>query len=402
MFLPKNHHFTSEAVSEGHPDKVCDQIADAILDAVLAHDPHGHLACEVLATTDFVMLAGEHTVDDSAIDFDGIVREVVADIGYDRPGEGFQASTLKVENRMHGQSPDIALGVSGETNLMGEQGAGDQGIMFGFACDETPALMPAPVYYSKKILMRLAELRRLAGEYSFLRPDAKSQLTFRYEDGIPVAVGPVVVSHQHEEGSNPRLHELVKDVIREVIPEKFLKGIDFAHENARGGSLFINPTGNFVTGGPHGDTGVTGRKIIVDTYGGAGRHGGGAFSGKDPSKVDRSATSMLRYIAKNLVAAGAARRCEIQISYAIGVTDPLSIDVNFFGTGRVDESKVAELLKSREIFDCRPAQISSELGLLEPRGWSYRDSAKYGPFGWDEFPWEKTDRAEALRSALKL
>ncbi|MGN0867375.1 MAG: methionine adenosyltransferase [Oligosphaeraceae bacterium] len=400
--MPKSFLFTSEAVSEGHPDKVCDQISDAVLDAVLAQDARGHVACETLATTNYVALAGEVSFQGEAPDYEGLVRQTVSEIGYDRPGEGFQAATLRVENRLHKQSADIARGVSEATSITGEQGAGDQGIMFGYACDETPAYMPAPIYYAKKILRRLSQLRRSQPEYDFLRPDAKSQLTFRYEEGRPVAITSLVVSHQHLEGTGEKVRQAVLDVLRETLPQELLQEVDLSRVNQRGGQLYINPTGNFVIGGPDGDTGVTGRKIIVDTYGGAGRHGGGAFSGKDPSKVDRSACYMLRRIAKNLVAAGAARRCELQVAYAIGVTDPLAFNVNFFGTGAVPEKKVVRLLQERRIFDCRPAQISQELGLLSPRGWSYRESAAYGPFGWEEFPWERLDQVEALKDALGL
>ncbi len=403
----KSFLFTSEAVSEGHPDKVCDQISDAVLDAILQRDSRAHVACETLATTDFVTLAGEISPSADAAgfvtpDYDAIVRKVVAGIGYDRPGEGFQASTLQLVNRLHEQSPDIAMGVSEKTSFSGEQGAGDQGIMFGYACDDTPAYMPAPVHYAKVILKRLSQLRRTDPAYSFLRPDAKSQLTFRYEDGKPVAITSIVVSHQHEDGQREKVFQAVKGVLHEVLPAEFLREVDFEHLNVRGGSLYINPTGNFVTGGPNGDTGVTGRKIIVDTYGGAGRHGGGAFSGKDPSKVDRSACYLLRKVAKTLVAAGAARRCEVQVSYAIGVTDPLSFHVDFFGTGKVSEDAVVEMLQSRKPFDFRPAQISRALGLLTPNGWNYQQSAAYGPFGWDEFPWEKLDLVDAVKEALKL
>ncbi len=402
MYMPKSFLFTSEAVSEGHPDKVCDQISDAVLDAVLARDSRGHVACETLATTNYVALAGEVSFQGEAPDYEALVRQTVAEIGYDRAGEGFQASTLQIENRLHKQSADIARGVSEDTSITGEQGAGDQGIMFGYACDETPAYMPAPLYYAKKILRRLSQLRRNQPEYDFLRPDAKSQLTFRYEDGQPTAITSLVVSHQHQEGTGDKVRQAVLQVLQETLPQSFLQEVDLRRVNQRGGQLYINPTGNFVIGGPDGDSGVTGRKIIVDTYGGAGRHGGGAFSGKDPSKVDRSACYMLRYIAKNLVAAGAARRCELQVAYAIGVTDPLAFNVNFFGTGKVPEEKVVRLLQERRIFDCRPAQISQELGLLAPQGWNYRQSAAYGPFGWEEFPWERLDRVEALKDALGL
>ena len=402
MYMTKSFLFTSEAVSEGHPDKVCDQISDGVLDAVLAQDAGGHVACETLATTNFVSLAGEVNFQGKSPDYEQIVRKTVAEIGYDREGEGFQSSSLKVENRLHKQSADIVRGVSEDTSITGEQGAGDQGIMFGYACDDTPALMPAPIHYAKLLLRRLSQLRRGSPDFAFLRPDAKIQLTFRYEDGRPVAVTSIVVSHQHEEGAGEGVRQAVRQVLQEVIPPEMLQDIDLHRVNERGGQLYINPTGNFVIGGPDGDTGLTGRKIIVDTYGGAGRHGGGAFSGKDPSKVDRSACYMLRHIAKNLVAAGAARRCELQVAYAIGVTDPLAFNVNFFGTGRVSEEKVVKLLQDRELFDCRPAQISRDLGLLAPRGWSYQESAAYGPFGWEGFPWEKLNRVEEVKAALGL
>ncbi|MCQ2397089.1 MAG: methionine adenosyltransferase [Lentisphaeria bacterium] len=410
MSLRNSYLFTSEAVSEGHPDKVCDQISDAVLDEVLRLDyaarqaggdscrdrAPAHVACETLATTDFVALAGEITaLGLEGIDYDGIVRRVVRRIGYDREGEGFNAETLKVDVRLHGQSPDIAGGVNRRNP--DEQGAGDQGIMFGYACNETEALMPAPLYYSQRILQELAALRRKAG-YEFLRPDAKSQLTFEYRDGKPVGIRQIVVSHQHTEGSNDRVHAVVKELLERVLPAKYLDGVVLEE----GRNLYINPTGNFVIGGPYGDCGLTGRKIIVDSYGGAGRHGGGAFSGKDPSKVDRSACYMMRYIAKNLVAAGVADRCEIQVAYAIGVAKPLSFNVNLFGTGRVAEEKVEEMLMSNEIFDCRPARIISELGLLHPNGWCYEDTAAYGHFGREIFPWEKTEKVDAIRQCLKM
>lgn len=394
--------FTSEAVSEGHPDKVCDQISDAVLDAALAANPQVHVACETLVTTGLAVLAGEIKPVPRALDYDSIVRRVVSRIGYNNPGEGFDAVNLQVQTHLHEQSADIDRGVDSDTSLFGEQGAGDQGIMFGYACDETPELMPAPLFYSQAIVQRLAELRRQGGDYSFLRPDSKSQLSFEYENGQPVRIVQVVVSHQHTDGSIPQVQAVVKQVLREVIPAEFLKDIDFDKVNQPGGNLHINPTGNFVIGGPCGDTGVTGRKIIVDTYGGMGRHGGGAFSGKDPSKVDRSASYYARYVAKNLVAAGIARRCELEVSYAIGVPEPLSYYVNFFGTGVVPEAKVEELLKAGKIFDFRPAALIQELGLLQPQGWSYEETAAYGHFGRPQFPWEKCDRVEALRAELGL
>ena len=297
MTLNIKHFFTSEAVSEGHPDKVCDQISDAILDAAMDFDSHAHVACETLATTDTVVLAGEVNPIPKDLDYEKIVRGVVAKIGYDRPSEGFSDRSLKLQVLLHGQSADIARGVSEDTSLSGEQGAGDQGIMFGFACNETPAYMPAPIYYSHRIVERLAELRHTSpANYGFLRPDAKSQLTFEYEGNTPVAITQAVVSTQHLEGTIDKVRELVPNVLREVIPAKFLQNFNFENINGDKASLYVNPTGNFVIGGPHGDAGVTGRKIIVDTYGGAGRHGGGAFSGKDPSKVDRSASYMARYV----------------------------------------------------------------------------------------------------------
>ncbi len=393
--------FTSEAVSEGHPDKVCDQIADSVLDAALKTNPNAHVACEVLATTDLVVLAGEINPADMAIDCDGIVRQTVDYIGYNRPGVGFDCHTLRVENHLHNQSQDIAMGVNSDTSFNGEQGAGDQGIMFGYACDETPAYLAAPHYYAQQVMQRMAQLRHSQPEkYSFLLPDAKAQFSIAYENDRPAEAVRVVVSHQHTEGNNPRVHETVKEVLKATLPEALLSKIDFAHENTPGASLLINPTGNFVTGGPDGDTGVTGRKIIVDTYGGMGRHGGGAFSGKDPSKVDRSAAYMARHVAKNLVAAGVARRCEIQVAYAIGVSEPLAFHVEFFGTGAVPEAKVEALLMSGKPVDFRPAQITARLGLTRPQGWSYRQTAVYGHFGRDLFPWERLDLVEDFRRAL--
>ena len=404
MYMRENRFvYTSEAVSEGHPDKMCDQISDAVLDAALAGDPKAHVACETLATTDLVVLAGEIKSAGPALPYDEIVRRVVKRIGYDRPGEGFDAKTLKLVVKLHAQSADIDRGVEAETSLSGEQGAGDQGIMFGYACDETPEFMPAPYYYAQLLVRRLAELRHGdPAKYGFLRPDAKSQLSFVYEGGRPDTLAQIVVSHQHAEGANPKVHELVKQVIREVIPERYLGGIDFTNENAPGATLHINPTGNFVTGGPDGDCGLTGRKSIVDTYGGMGRHGGGAFSGKDPSKVDRSASYMARLVAKSLVAAGAARRCEVQVSYAIGIARPLSFYVNFFGTGKVAEEKAEAMLHRAKIFDFRPAAITERLGLLKPQGWCYEETAAYGHFGRPQFPWEKVTDTEAIRRELGL
>lgn len=402
MFLRKDQFtFTSEAVSEGHPDKVCDQISDAVLDAALAADANAHVACETLATTDYVMLSGE-VRPKLDLDVEHIVREVVRSIGYDRAGEGFDCHSLKVESRLHRQSTDISQGVDAVTSLSGEQGAGDQGIMFGYACNETAQYMPAPLYYSHLILDRLAQLRH-GGQADFLRPDAKSQLTFYYENGVPSAIRQIVVSHQHVEGAGDAVRDLVKQVLRQVLPPSLIRDIDFDHVNASGhATLHINPTGNFVIGGPNGDTGITGRKIIVDTYGGMGRHGGGAFSGKDPSKVDRSASYMARYAAKNIVAAGLAARCEIQVAYAIGIAKPLAFYVNFFGTGRVPEAAVERMLLNGEIFDFRPAHCIEALGLLKPSGWNYRMTASGGHFGRECFPWEKLDKVTALQSEFKI
>ena len=393
--LYSSYVFTSESVSEGHPDKVCDQIADTILDSCLAVDSESRVACEVLATTNFILLAGEIT-SLAGLDYAAIARQVVGAIGYDRPGLGFSAEDAEVVIKIHEQSPDIYLGVNAATSQTGEQGAGDQGMMFGFACSDTDCLMPAPLYYSHRIMQRLAELRRQEPvRCSFLRPDAKAQVSLWYENGCPVAVRNLVVSHQHTpEMDMKQLRALVAEVVHEVIPAELLKNL--CPEN-----YLINPTGRFEIGGPHGDTGVTGRKIIVDSYGGMGRHGGGAFSGKDPSKVDRCATYMGRYAAKNIVAAGLAKTCEIQVAYAIGVAKPVSINVNTFGTGSYEDQRLAEILEQGAIFDFRPARIIETLGLKKPAGWSYRQTSVYGHFGKPQFPWEKTDQTEALLAAVK-
>ena len=389
------HIFTSESVSEGHPDKVCDQISDAVLDACLAQDPNSRVACETLATTDLVVVSGEITTR-ASVNWESVVREAVRRIGYNDPATGFCADTCKVMLCLHPQSPDISQGVTADANAAKEQGAGDQGMMFGYASDETPELMPAPILYAHGLMRRLAELRHTDPKtYWYLRPDAKSQVSILYEQGQPIAVTTIVLSHQHDpEVDDATLRTLVTDVVHQVIPARLLKG------EIR---YYVNPTGRFVIGGPHGDTGLTGRKIIVDTYGGVGCHGGGAFSGKDPSKVDRSAAYMARYMAKNIVAAGLARKCEVQLAYAIGVADPLSVNIDTFGTGKVAEEKIQNVLQSREIFDLRPACIIARLGLKTPgaAGWSYRETATYGHFGRNQFPWEQIDQAEALKSALK-
>ncbi|GAB5497708.1 MAG: methionine adenosyltransferase [Pseudohongiellaceae bacterium] len=386
--MAESHLFTSESVSEGHPDKMADQISDAILDALLAEDKHSRVACETMVKTGMVIVAGEITTD-AYVDVEAIVRDVVNDIGYNHSESGFDSHTCAVLNGIGAQSPDIAMGVDESDDH--EQGAGDQGLMFGYASNETEALMPAPIHYSHLLVKRQAEVRK-NGTLPWLEPDAKSQLTFRYEDGKPVGIDAVVLSTQHrEEISLADLREAVMDqIIKPVLPEEWV---------TKDTKYFINPTGRFVIGGPQGDCGLTGRKIIVDTYGGMARHGGGAFSGKDPSKVDRSAAYLARYIAKNLVAAGIAERAEIQLSYAIGVAEPTSISVDTFGTGKIGDDKITELV--REHFELRPKGLIEMLDLLRP---IYRKSAAYGHFGRDEadFTWEKTDKADALKSAAGL
>ncbi len=387
------HIFTSESVSEGHPDKVCDQISDAILDACLADDPESRVACETLTTTDLIVISGEITTK-SKVNWQNIALNVVREIGYNDPEVGFSADNAKVIVAVHKQSADISQGVTAGEGLFTEQGAGDQGMMFGYASNETPELMPATIHYAHRIVEELARLRHTEAEkYSYLRPDSKSQVSIAYENGKPVAVETVVVSHQHTpDMKRADLEALVKSVVEKVIPSEL---------RTREIKYYINPTGNFEIGGPHGDTGLTGRKIIVDTYGGVGSHGGGAFSGKDPSKVDRSAAYMCRYIAKNIVAAGLADKCEIQVAYAIGVADPLSINVATYGTGKLSDDKLEKVV--REVFDMRPAAIIETLQLKYPaaNGWSYRDTASYGHFGRSNFPWEKTDKTAELQAAAK-
>ena len=382
--------FTSESVSEGHPDKMADQISDAVVDAIIQHDPHARVACETLVKTGMVVLAGEITTS-AQVEYERLVRDVVSDIGYTNSAVGFDGSTCAVLNALGKQSPDINQGV--DRGKREEQGAGDQGLMFGYASDETDVLMPAPITYAHRLVRRQAEVRK-NGELPWLRPDAKSQITFRYQDGEPVGVEALVLSTQHADDiSQAQVHEAVFDLIlKPVIPAKWLDSCP--REN-----VHINPTGKFVIGGPMGDCGLTGRKIIVDTYGGMARHGGGAFSGKDPSKVDRSAAYAGRYVAKNIVAAGLAARCEIQISYAIGVAEPTSISINTFGTGVVDEQRIVALV--HEHFDLRPWGIITMLDLLRP---IYRQTASYGHLGRDDIdlPWERTDKAERLRAGAGL
>ncbi len=386
--MSKDFIFTSESVSEGHPDKVADQISDAVLDAILEQDPKARVACETLVKTGMVILAGEITTD-AWVDTEALVRKVVCEIGYDNGEVGFDGNSCAVLNAIGKQSADIAMGVDEDASH--EQGAGDQGLMFGYASNETDVFMPAPITYSHLLVKRQAELRK-NGVLPWLRPDAKSQITFRYEDNKPVAIDAVVLSTQHSpEISAKALHEAVMDdIILHVLPKEWL------HKDTK---YFINPTGQFIIGGPVGDCGLTGRKIIVDTYGGMARHGGGAFSGKDPSKVDRSAAYMARYVAKNIVAAGLAERCEIQVSYAIGVAEPTSISVETFGTGKIAETKLVSIV--RDVFDLRPKGLISQLGLLKP---IYQPTAAYGHFGRNEdtFSWEKTDKVDALKSAAGI
>ncbi len=386
--MSNNFSFTSESVSEGHPDKVADQISDAVLDALLEQDPKSRVACETLVKTGMVVLAGEITTN-AWVDLEALVRKVVCDIGYDHGDIGFDGKSCAVLNAIGKQSADIAMGVDEDENH--EQGAGDQGLMFGYASNETDVLMPAPITYSHLLVKRQAEVRKNK-TLPWLRPDAKSQITFRYENNKPVAIDAVVLSTQHSpEISYKSLCEAVMDdIILPVLPKEWL------HKDTK---YFINPTGQFIIGGPVGDCGLTGRKIIVDTYGGMARHGGGAFSGKDPSKVDRSAAYMARYVAKNIVAAGLAERCEIQVSYAIGVAEPTSITVETFGTSKLSEDRLVQII--RDNFDLRPKGLIKMLDLLRP---IYQTTSAYGHFGRteDSFSWEKTDKVDALKDAAGL
>ena len=388
------HVFTSESVSEGHPDKVADQISDAVLDACLAKDARAHVACETAVGTNLCVNVGEIACRGfETLDTRGIARRVIEKIGYTDPAEGFAAATFNYVNGLHGQSPDIARGVNRKTKQ--KQGAGDQGMMFGYATNETPSLMPAPVVYAHALLKRFAELRH-GGKLPWLRPDAKSQLSVVYEDSKPIAIDTVVISHQTTEaGATKANYKLIEDVAKDCLATTGLL--------KPGTKFFVNPTGKFVVGGPCGDSGLTGRKIIVDTYGGMAAHGGGAFSGKDPSKVDRSAAYYARYAAKNIVAAGLADRCQIQVAYAIGVDRPVSFCVKTFGTARgVSNEQLEAMLASGKIFDFRPYALIEDLKLLRPKGWRYEDTAAYGHFGRAAFPWEKTDRVKALRKLFKL
>ena len=382
--------FTSESVTEGHPDKVADQISDAILDAIIAQDKKARVARETLVTTGLAMIAGEITTD-ARIDYPKVVREVIKEIGYNESAMGFDWETCGVITSINRQSPDISAGVTEGEGLYKEQGAGDQGLMFGYACRETPEFMPMTIIYAHKLTKKLAEVRK-SGKLDYLRPDGKSQVTIEYKNNKPVRVDAVVISSQHKESvSHATLTEgIIEEVIKQIIPAGLLD------KNTK---YYINPTGRFVVGGPMGDCGLTGRKIIVDTYGGHGSHGGGAFSGKDPSKVDRSASYMGRYVAKNIVAAGLADECEVQLAYAIGIAEPVSVMIDTFGTGKIPTNKIAEIVK--KTFDMRPKGIIETLDLLRP---IYRKTAAYGHFGRNEpeFHWEKTDKAEALKKAAGI
>ena len=387
--MAEKYLFTSESVGEGHPDKLCDQISDAVLDACLKDDPESHVACETFASTALILVGGEITTH-TFVDVPSLARKIAGDIGYTDAAYGLDCDSMAVLNIIHAQSPDINQGVTGEglKEFKGLQGAGDQGMMFGFACTETSELMPAPIMYAHKILRRASKVRK-SGTLDWLRPDAKSQVTVEYEGHKPVRIDSVVVSHQHS--PDVKYKTISEGIIEEII-KPVLEDSGLLDKKTK---FFINPTGRFVIGGPAGDTGLTGRKIIVDTYGGMGRHGGGAFSGKDPSKVDRSGAYMARYIAKNIVAAKLAERCEVQLAYAIGVPFPVSVMVETFGTGKVPESKLAEAVT--KVFDCSPSGIIQTLDLKKP---IYEKTAVYGHFGRKEFSWEKTDKADALKNAL--
>jgi S-adenosylmethionine synthetase len=390
--------FSSESVTEGHPDKMADQISDSILDAILTEDPNGRVACETMVTTGLCVIAGEITTD-AYVDIPRIARETIKGIGYDNALYGFDGNTCGVIVSIDEQSPDIAQGVdiseelragqAGE-DLINAQGAGDQGMMFGFACNETPDLMPLPIWTAHRLAERLAEVRK-SGQLPYLRPDGKTQVTYQYEDGRPVAIKSVLISTQHQDGvdrDSVIRPDLIEQVIRPTIPEQFA---DDAYD------VWVNPTGNFVIGGPHGDCGLTGRKIIVDTYGGMGRHGGGAFSGKDPSKVDRSAAYATRWVAKHVVASGAADRCELQVAYAIGMAHPMSVFVETFGTNHVDVDTIEQAVN--DVFDLRPGAIVRDLDLKKP---GYQRSAAYGHFGRAGFTWEDTSRLDQFKTAVGL
>ena len=384
----RRYPFTSESVSEGHPDKLADQISDAVLDACLRNDPGSHVACETFTTTGMVLVGGEITTHSEYVDVQEIARGVAKKVGYTDPSYGLDWESMAVMSVIHSQSPDINQGIAGTGLYEGQQGAGDQGMMFGFACTETPQLMPAPITFAHQLLQHAARLRK-EGTIIWLRPDSKSQVTVVYEGHKPVRIDTVVVSHQHDDGVG---YDEIRDTVVSQVIEPVLGPTGLLDGKTR---YFVNPTGRFVIGGPHGDSGLTGRKIIVDTYGGMGRHGGGAFSGKDPSKVDRSAAYMARYVAKNIVAAGLAERCEIEVAYAIGVPFPISVTVDTFGTGSASEERIAKAIE--QVFDLSPAGIIRTLDLKKP---IYQATSNYGHFGRDGFTWERTDKAEALAKAV--
>ena len=390
MAKANSYLFTSESVSEGHPDKLADQVSDAVLDACLAEDPNSRVACETFTTTGMIMVGGEITTE-ASLDIQEIAREVARDIGYTDPAYGLDADSMSVMNTLHSQSPDISQGVSDGEGLYDEQGAGDQGMMFGYACTETPELMPAPIMLSHQILQHAAKIRK-NGSIPWLRPDSKSQVTIEYVDQKPIRIDSVVVSHQHDDEVS---YDEIKQTVVDQIINPVLERTGLLDDKTK---YYVNPTGRFVVGGPHGDSGLTGRKIIVDTYGGMGRHGGGAFSGKDSSKVDRSAAYMARYVAKNLVAAGVADRAEVALAYAIGVPFPVSVRVDTFGTSKIPEAKIAEAV--REVFDLRPAGIVETLQLKRP---IFRETSTYGHFGRSEptFTWERTDKVDQISRILE-
>jgi S-adenosylmethionine synthetase len=385
----RNYFFTSESVGEGHPDKLCDQVSDAILDSCLKDDPESRVACETFASTSLVLIGGEITTK-TFVDFQDVVRRVAEEIGYTDPSYGLDCHSMAVLDMIHSQSPDISQGVSGTglDEYKGQQGAGDQGMMFGFACNETEELMPLPITLAHKILLKATELRK-QNTVKWLRPDAKSQVTVEYKGRKPVRIDAVVVSHQHDPDVG---YNEIKSTVIDAIIKPILEPTGLLDKNTK---YYINPTGRFVIGGPFGDTGLTGRKIIVDTYGGMGRHGGGAFSGKDPTKVDRSAAYMARYVAKNIVAAGLAERCEVELAYAIGVPFPVSVMVDTFGTGKTEESRIEKAVSG--VFDLSPAGIIKALDLRRP---IFQKTASYGHFGRGEFPWEKTDKTGELQKAV--
>ncbi len=383
----RKYFFTSESVSEGHPDKLCDQISDAVLDSCLKKDPESRVACETYASTGMVLVGGEITTE-AFVNIQDLVRSVVKDIGYTKSEYGLDYESMAVMNMINSQSHDISIGVTEGEGLFKEQGAGDQGMMFGFACNETEELMPAPIMYAHNLLKEASRLRH-EGAIDWLRPDSKSQVTIQYEDKRPVRVDAVVLSHQHDDGID---HDEIENTLIEKVIKPVLEPTGLIDRDTK---YFINPTGRFVIGGPFGDTGLTGRKIIVDTYGGMGRHGGGAFSGKDASKVDRSAAYMGRYIAKNIVAAGLCSRCEVELAYAIGVPFPISVMVDTFGTGKVSEERIEEAV--RKVFDLSPAGIIKHLDLKKP---VFRKTSTYGHFGKTGFTWEKTDKVKELQKAV--